>query len=99
MASRSTHRKSAENPDFSERPRRRRVRATPGFEPVRPHCPSRGNPGIDPTNMAAKKKTTTKEAATEPRVVEGDLREDDERFDRLFRPKTLGDFVGQDKHK
>lgn len=50
--------------------------------------------------MAAKKKSTaTTTAGPEPRVVEGNLRDEDDRFDRLFRPKTLDDFVGQDKHK
>lgn len=33
------------------------------------------------------------------RLVSTDARSDDERFDRLFRPKTLDDFVGQDKHR
>src|SRR6185436_9066601 len=35
-----------------------------------------------------------------PRLVSGGSTSDeDERFDRLFRPQTLDDFVGQEKHK
>jgi Holliday junction DNA helicase RuvB len=50
--------------------------------------------------MAAKKKPSTEPAAEQSaRVVEGNPRDDDDRLDRLFRPKTLADFVGQDKHK
>ena len=39
--------------------------------------------------------------AEEPkaRVVAPDPALEDERFDRLFRPRSLDDFVGQDKHK
>jgi Holliday junction DNA helicase RuvB len=33
------------------------------------------------------------------RAVETTTQVDDERFDRLFRPKTLDEFVGQDKHR
>jgi Holliday junction DNA helicase RuvB len=33
------------------------------------------------------------------RVIEGARREDDERFDRLFRPSSLDDYIGQDQHK
>ncbi len=33
------------------------------------------------------------------RVVEGSRRPDDERFDRLFRPTSLDDYIGQEKHK
>jgi holliday junction DNA helicase RuvB len=33
------------------------------------------------------------------RVVTTTARGDDERFDRLFRPETLAEFLGQDKHK
>jgi Holliday junction DNA helicase RuvB len=33
------------------------------------------------------------------RVVSASLGADDERFDRLFRPSTLDDFVGQDRHR
>ncbi|MCA9594534.1 MAG: Holliday junction branch migration DNA helicase RuvB [Myxococcales bacterium] len=36
---------------------------------------------------------------SDERVVAAAAGEDDERFDRLFRPKTLEDFVGQAKHK
>jgi Holliday junction DNA helicase RuvB len=51
--------------------------------------------------MAAKKKPAP-EPAVEPapaRIVEPLGRGDDDRFDRLFRPKSLDDFVGQTKHK
>ncbi len=45
----------------------------------------------------------SKQGAAEPadlgRVIGGGPGGDDERFDRLFRPKTLDDFVGQAKHK
>jgi Holliday junction DNA helicase RuvB len=49
--------------------------------------------------MASKKKPP--EPAPEPtaRVVGPAGGVDDERLDRLFRPKTLDDFVGQSKHK
>jgi holliday junction DNA helicase RuvB len=33
------------------------------------------------------------------RVVEGARRSDDDKFDRLFRPSTFDEYVGQDKHK
>jgi Holliday junction DNA helicase RuvB len=33
------------------------------------------------------------------RVISADLGPDDEQLDRLFRPESLDDFVGQDKHK
>ena len=32
------------------------------------------------------------------RLVGGSAHGDDERFDRLFRPESLGDFIGQNKH-
>jgi holliday junction DNA helicase RuvB len=50
--------------------------------------------------MAARKKSADElpEPAA-PRVVEAVGRVEDDRFDRLFRPKTLDDFVGQKKHK
>jgi len=37
--------------------------------------------------------------ATTDRVVDTQETGDDERFDRIFRPQTLDDFVGQPKHK
>jgi holliday junction DNA helicase RuvB len=37
--------------------------------------------------------------APEPRMVGSAARDEDERFDRIFRPGTLDDFVGQEKHK
>jgi len=50
--------------------------------------------------MAPKKKAA-QEPAPEPgpRVVGAGPAGEDDRFDRLFRPKTLDDFVGQSKHK
>ncbi|MBX3131171.1 MAG: Holliday junction branch migration DNA helicase RuvB [Polyangiaceae bacterium] len=49
--------------------------------------------------MAAKKLNPDAAAAEVDRVLAPLLHADDERFDRLFRPKTLDDFVGQEKHK
>src|SRR5664279_1399021 len=53
--------------------------------------------------MAARKKTATSiepvPETAEARVVTPGSGGDDDRFDRLFRPKTLDDFVGQAKHK
>jgi Holliday junction DNA helicase RuvB len=53
--------------------------------------------------MASKKKKPAPEPTlAEPpaaRVVEPTLRTEDDRFDRLFRPRSLDDFVGQEKHK
>jgi len=37
--------------------------------------------------------------SADPRFVEGTLSAEDQRFDRIFRPTRLDDFVGQDKHK
>jgi Holliday junction DNA helicase RuvB len=50
--------------------------------------------------MASRKKVA-QEPAPEPgpRVVGPGPAVEDDRFDRLFRPKTLDDFVGQSKHK
>src|SRR3954470_20597931 len=50
--------------------------------------------------MAARKKPPADTLAEPaPRVVAAGGRVEDDRFDRLFRPKTLDDFVGQTKHK
>ena len=51
--------------------------------------------------MAARKKKDPEPVrdAEEPRVVGPAPRDDDARFDRLFRPATLDDFVGQERHK
>jgi Holliday junction DNA helicase RuvB len=50
--------------------------------------------------MAAKTKTVPDPVPEPgPRVVGPGPAGEDERFDRLFRPKTLDDFVGQSKHK
>jgi holliday junction DNA helicase RuvB len=43
--------------------------------------------------------TEPDEPAAAPRLVSGGFSSEDERFDRLFRPETLDDFVGQEKHK
>jgi len=47
------------------------------------------------------RKKAAKEPAPEPgpRVIGPATGGEDDRFDRLFRPKTLDDFVGQTKHK
>src|SRR5689334_21761387 len=39
------------------------------------------------------------EPSTESRLVGGVTQSDEERFDRIFRPGSLDDFVGQEKHK
>src|SRR5512133_1392013 len=51
--------------------------------------------------MARKPKepASTTAAPVEDRLVGAEALGDDERFDRIFRPKTLDDFVGQPKHK
>lgn len=53
--------------------------------------------------MASRKKPQPSPEMTEEpsrdRVIEPSGKGDDERFDRLFRPTTLADFVGQKKHK
>ncbi|MBN1606187.1 MAG: Holliday junction branch migration DNA helicase RuvB [Polyangiaceae bacterium] len=38
-------------------------------------------------------------ASADARVLGGSAQGDDERFDRLFRPESLDDFIGQDKHR
>ena len=48
--------------------------------------------------MAAKRKKTDP-SDEEQRLIESDSLPEDERFDRLFRPQTLDDFVGQSRHK
>jgi Holliday junction DNA helicase RuvB len=50
----------------------------------------------------AKRKTTAKDerdAASEDVLMAPSAHVDDERFDRVFRPGTLDEFVGQDQHK
>ena len=32
-------------------------------------------------------------------MLEAEPKDEDQRFDRIFRPQTLNDFIGQDKHK
>ena len=49
--------------------------------------------------MAARKKPPEDPPEPGPRVVAPGGGGDDDRFDRLFRPKSLDDFVGQTKHK
>jgi holliday junction DNA helicase RuvB len=50
--------------------------------------------------MAARKqKPAEPQPDAEPRVTDGKAAAEDERLDRVFRPETLDDFVGQDKHK
>ena len=50
--------------------------------------------------MASRKKAAQASAPEPgPRVVGPSPGGEDDRFDRLFRPKTLDDFVGQSKHK
>lgn len=46
-----------------------------------------------------KKPKTTPPAPAPDRLVGAQTAGDDERFDRVFRPQTLDDFVGQPKHK
>jgi Holliday junction DNA helicase RuvB len=48
--------------------------------------------------MATQKPAPRSEPTGTDRVVSTAAREDDERFDRLFRPESLDDFVGQKKH-
>ena len=49
--------------------------------------------------MAARKKLPEPAEPAPPRVVTPAQSGDDDRLDRLFRPRTLDDFVGQKKHK
>lgn len=55
--------------------------------------------------MAKSKSRDRSEIPEEPsssagsRFVEGARRPDDERFDRLFRPSSLDEYIGQEKHK
>ncbi len=50
--------------------------------------------------MASRKKAAAEPGPEPgPRVVGPGPAGEDDRFDRLFRPKTLDDFVGQSKHK
>jgi Holliday junction DNA helicase RuvB len=46
-----------------------------------------------------KKISGSPEPSEETRVVAPLVHNDEERFDRIFRPSTLDDFVGQEKHK
>src|SRR6476646_2519527 len=47
----------------------------------------------------AKKISGSPEPSEEIRVVAPMAQSDEERFDRIFRPSTLDDFIGQEKHK
>jgi Holliday junction DNA helicase RuvB len=49
--------------------------------------------------MATQKKRPSEELPAGERVVAGDGQFEEERFERVFRPETLDDFVGQEKHK
>jgi Holliday junction DNA helicase RuvB len=52
--------------------------------------------------MAAKKASTTTDAmgaAMASRMASGGLFGEEEKFDRIFRPSTLDEFVGQEQHK
>ncbi len=49
--------------------------------------------------MAKNKDKSAAAEAPAERVVGTVARDEDERFDRLFRPESLADFVGQQKHK
>src|SRR5450432_4678250 len=51
--------------------------------------------------MAAKKPRPAPELATESaeRILGPASKPDDDRFDRLFRPESLEEFVGQQKHR
>ncbi len=48
--------------------------------------------------MPSKKSASAEPAAAE-RVIEAAVHSDEERFDRIFRPATFDDFIGQEKHK
>jgi Holliday junction DNA helicase RuvB len=48
--------------------------------------------------MASRKSTSPSEQ-TESRVLDTTSKDDDERLERLFRPPSLDEFVGQEKHK
>ncbi len=56
---------------------------------------------MDAVAMAPRKKPpeTPMASPAPPRVVAASARDEDERFDRLFRPQTFDDFVGQERHK
>lgn len=49
--------------------------------------------------MTSKRNTSLAEPAESERFVSSDGQNDEDRFDRVFRPETLDDFVGQEKHK
>jgi Holliday junction DNA helicase RuvB len=51
--------------------------------------------------LAPKKKRSpdTDAVETDARVIGGENADGEDRFDRLFRPKRLRDFIGQSKHK
>ncbi|HEY6562756.1 MAG TPA: Holliday junction branch migration DNA helicase RuvB [Polyangiaceae bacterium] len=49
--------------------------------------------------MPRANKTPTPEPAANERLLATGADDDDGRFDRLFRPETLAEFVGQEKHK
>jgi Holliday junction DNA helicase RuvB len=49
--------------------------------------------------MATQKKRDETVPLEAPRIVSAGEHADEERFERIFRPETLDDFVGQEKHK
>lgn len=49
--------------------------------------------------MPREKKRPLAEPASDDRLLASRSNEDDLKFDRLFRPETLDEFVGQEKHK
>ncbi len=56
------------------------------------------------TDVAPKSRRSAQDSHAEPvehgeRIVEPETRGDDDKFDRLFRPTTLDEYIGQDRHK
>ncbi|MGC4089114.1 MAG: Holliday junction branch migration DNA helicase RuvB [Polyangiaceae bacterium] len=47
----------------------------------------------------AKKRTVSSEPKDDARLITPAAQSEEERFDRIFRPLSFGDFVGQEKHK
>src|SRR5690606_3447830 len=81
----------------------------PGRQPARDApCLSSGPRGprsggvVECAESAMGKRNSVSHAAAAPseeRTVSPDAYADEERFDRIFRPETLDDFIGQSKHK
>ena len=49
--------------------------------------------------MAKRTEVVSTVAAEEPRALDANVQGDDARFDRSLRPKSLDDYIGQQKHK